>query len=247
VGASEGYLGAWSLGNMGNADVERQELEVVHARRRGDVVTPRGIQYRTAQVIGPSSHRTTRSVLPTRRAVAGVPPPSDTWRLVQNADDASRRSALLLAEASSKASRSSSSCDGTPRSSSQEANASPSRPTGSPAPPCASRTTRSGPRLTSWRCSSGPNELAARQHVLLALDGQRQGAPEHELDLLLVRVAVDKPALRGGCPSADPGWGGRGRRHGEKNPLARWGCLCLESNARDSRWGFRHRRSPEWS
>jgi anti-sigma factor ChrR (cupin superfamily) len=41
-----------------------------------------------------------------------------------------------------------------------------------------------------------PHELAALEHVLLALDQQRQRAVEDQVDLLLLAVAMDAPALQ---------------------------------------------------
>ena len=51
--------------------------------------------------------------------------------------------------------------------------------------------------MTSWRRTvrRDAHELAALDGLLLALDDQRQGPLEDEVDLLLALVAMDAPAL----------------------------------------------------
>ena len=53
--------------------------------------------------------------------------------------------------------------------------------------------------MTSWRRTAGANahEVSALERLLLTLDQQGERSVEHEVDLLLLRMAVDAATLAG--------------------------------------------------
>src|SRR5689334_6472059 len=85
-----------------------------------------------------------------------------------------------------------------------------------------------------------PCRLALADLVLVALDQQREPAREHDVDLLLLRVAVDAPAL----PRLQPEQVDAERRGAELTAQRLKALVAVERQRHDLHAGSSRRRRP---